>query len=62
MTCVAGHGALAKQTGIDGNLWRVLSASRIRHDMGFQPDLENAKHLLEKNDGAGITFTATAIR
>jgi K(+)-stimulated pyrophosphate-energized sodium pump len=32
----------------------------IRRDFGFQPDFENAKHQLEKGDGAGNTFKATA--
>ena len=62
MTFVARSRLLATQTGIDGNFWRALSASRIRHKMGFQPDFENAKHALEKNEVAGITFKATAIR
>ncbi len=32
----------------------------IKRDFGFDPDFENAKHLLEKGDGAGNTFKATA--
>src|SRR5438270_5846016 len=32
----------------------------IRKDFGFEPDFENAKHQLEKGDGAGNTFKATA--
>ncbi|MDB6019430.1 MAG: Inorganic diphosphatase [Pedosphaera sp.] len=32
----------------------------IRNDFGFEPDFENAKHQLEKGDGAGNTFKATA--
>ena len=35
-------------------------AGEIEREFGFQPDFENAKHLLEKNDGAGNTFKATA--
>jgi len=35
-------------------------AHEIRKEFGFQPDFENAKYLLEKNDGAGNTFKATA--
>jgi K(+)-stimulated pyrophosphate-energized sodium pump len=35
-------------------------AREIETDFGFKPDFENAKHLLEKNDGAGNTFKATA--
>jgi K(+)-stimulated pyrophosphate-energized sodium pump len=35
-------------------------AREIKKDFGFDPDFENAKHLLEKNDGAGNTFKATA--
>ncbi len=34
--------------------------NEIMTKFGFQPDFENAKHLLEKNDGAGNTFKATA--
>jgi K(+)-stimulated pyrophosphate-energized sodium pump len=34
--------------------------SEILRKFGFQPDFENAKLLLEKNDGAGNTFKATA--
>ena len=32
----------------------------IRTNFGFDPDFENAKHLLEKADSAGNTFKATA--
>ncbi len=32
----------------------------IKKDFGFEPDFENAKNNLEKNDGAGNTFKATA--
>lgn len=32
----------------------------IKRDFGFTPDFENAKHQLEKGDGAGNTFKATA--
>ncbi|HUC86104.1 MAG TPA: sodium-translocating pyrophosphatase, partial [Candidatus Acidoferrales bacterium] len=35
-------------------------AREIEGNFGFKPDFENAKHLLEKNDGAGNTFKATA--
>jgi K(+)-stimulated pyrophosphate-energized sodium pump len=35
-------------------------ANEIEKNFGFKPDFENAKHLLEKNDGAGNTFKATA--
>ena len=35
-------------------------AAEIEKDFGFKPDFENAKHQLEKNDGAGNTFKATA--
>jgi K(+)-stimulated pyrophosphate-energized sodium pump len=35
-------------------------AREIENNFGFKPDFENAKHLLEKNDGAGNTFKATA--
>jgi len=34
--------------------------SEIQRDFGFKPDFENAKALLEENDGAGNTFKATA--
>jgi K(+)-stimulated pyrophosphate-energized sodium pump len=33
---------------------------QIKKDFGFEPDFENAKHQLEKADGAGNTFKATA--
>jgi len=32
----------------------------IKKNFGFEPDFENAKHILETNDGAGNTFKATA--
>jgi K(+)-stimulated pyrophosphate-energized sodium pump len=32
----------------------------VKAEFGFEPDLENAKHQLEKGDGAGNTFKATA--
>ena len=32
----------------------------IQKEFGFTPDMETAKHLLEKGDGAGNTFKATA--
>ena len=32
----------------------------IERDFGFRPDFEGAKHQLEKGDGAGNTFKATA--
>ena len=32
----------------------------LKRDFGFEPDLENAKLLLERGDGAGNTFKATA--
>jgi K(+)-stimulated pyrophosphate-energized sodium pump len=34
--------------------------AEIKRDFGFEPDFENAKHELEKGDGAGNTFKATA--
>lgn len=34
--------------------------SEIKTKFGFEPDFEVAKHSLEKNDGAGNTFKATA--
>ncbi|MBI3415251.1 MAG: sodium-translocating pyrophosphatase [Verrucomicrobia bacterium] len=34
--------------------------AEIQKDFGFEPDFENAKHQLEKADGAGNTFKATA--
>jgi K(+)-stimulated pyrophosphate-energized sodium pump len=33
---------------------------QIKADFGFEPDTDNAKHQLEKGDGAGNTFKATA--
>jgi len=35
-------------------------SAAIEKQFGFKPDFENAKHQLEKNDGAGNTFKATA--
>jgi K(+)-stimulated pyrophosphate-energized sodium pump len=35
-------------------------AEEIRRDFGFTPDFAHAKHQLEKGDGAGNTFKATA--
>ncbi len=35
-------------------------AREIEDTFGFKPDFENAKHELEKGDGAGNTFKATA--
>jgi K(+)-stimulated pyrophosphate-energized sodium pump len=35
-------------------------AAEIERDYGFVPDFETAKHQLEKGDGAGNTFKATA--
>jgi K(+)-stimulated pyrophosphate-energized sodium pump len=35
-------------------------ASEIKGQFGFDPDFENAKYQLEKGDGAGNTFKATA--
>ena len=34
--------------------------AEIKRQFGFDADFENAKHILEKNDGAGNTFKATA--
>jgi K(+)-stimulated pyrophosphate-energized sodium pump len=34
--------------------------AEIEQDFGFKPDFENAKYQLEKGDGAGNTFKATA--
>jgi K(+)-stimulated pyrophosphate-energized sodium pump len=34
--------------------------AEIEKDFGFKPDFEGAKHQLEKGDGAGNTFKATA--
>jgi K(+)-stimulated pyrophosphate-energized sodium pump len=34
--------------------------AEIKEKFGFEPDFEKAKHNLEKNDGAGNTFKATA--
>ena len=39
---------------------RKETAAEIERDFGFKPDFENAKHQLEKGDGAGNTFKATA--
>ena len=35
-------------------------AAEIEQEFGFKPDFESAKHQLEKGDGAGNTFKATA--
>jgi len=35
-------------------------AQELKRDFGFEPDLENAKLLLERGDAAGNTFKATA--
>ena len=35
-------------------------SAEIEKDFGFKPDFENAKYQLEKGDGAGNTFKATA--
>ncbi len=35
-------------------------AAEIEREFGFKPDFEHAKHQLEKGDGAGNTFKATA--
>ena len=35
-------------------------AAEIEKEFGFKPDFENAKYQLEKGDGAGNTFKATA--
>lgn len=35
-------------------------AHEVEKDFGFKPDFEGAKHQLEKGDGAGNTFKATA--
>ncbi len=39
---------------------RAGIAAEIEKDFGFKPDFENAKYQLEKGDGAGNTFKATA--
>src|SRR6266487_4809141 len=36
------------------------AGEQIKRDFGFEPDFENAKYQLEKGDGAGNTFKATA--
>ena len=36
------------------------AAQEIEREFGFKPQFEKAKHNLEKNDGAGNTFKATA--
>ena len=55
---------------VTDNAQSVYELSRIEHvpgirkeikeKFGFKPDFENAKHELEKGDGAGNTFKATA--
>ena len=47
---IEGHSAADKQR----------AAEQIKRDFGFVPDFENAKYQLEKGDGAGNTFKATA--
>ena len=47
---IEGHSAADKQR----------AAEEIKRDFGFVPDFENAKYQLEKGDGAGNTFKATA--
>src|SRR5438477_106509 len=39
---------------------RDINAQQIKSTFGFEPDFENAKYQLEKGDGAGNTFKATA--
>ena len=39
---------------------KQAAAEQIKKDFGFSPDFENAKYQLEKGDGAGNTFKATA--
>jgi K(+)-stimulated pyrophosphate-energized sodium pump len=55
---------------VTDNAQSIYELSRIEHQpgirqeietkFGFKPDFENAKHELEKGDGAGNTFKATA--
>ena len=55
---------------VTDNAQSIYELSRIEHHkgigheiqekFGFKPDFENAKHELEKGDGAGNTFKATA--
>jgi K(+)-stimulated pyrophosphate-energized sodium pump len=55
---------------VTDNAQSIYELSRIEHhkgargeiekNFGFKPDFENAKHELEKGDGAGNTFKATA--
>jgi len=47
---IEGHSAADKKS----------AAEQIKRDFGFEPDFENAKYQLEKGDGAGNTFKATA--
>ena len=47
---IEGHGADDKKR----------AAEQIKRDFGFDADFENAKYQLEKGDGAGNTFKATA--
>jgi len=47
---IEGHSAADKQR----------AGEQIKRDFGFVPDFENAKYQLEKGDGAGNTFKATA--
>jgi K(+)-stimulated pyrophosphate-energized sodium pump len=39
---------------------RAEAAEEVKRDFGFTPDFAHAKHQLEKGDGAGNTFKATA--
>jgi K(+)-stimulated pyrophosphate-energized sodium pump len=39
---------------------KQAAAVQIKKEFGFEPDFENAKYQLEKGDGAGNTFKATA--
>jgi K(+)-stimulated pyrophosphate-energized sodium pump len=47
---IEGHNAADKER----------AAAQIKSQFGFNPDFENAKYQLEKGDGAGNTFKATA--
>jgi len=47
---IEGHGEADKKR----------AGEQIKRDFGFVPDFENAKYQLEKGDGAGNTFKATA--
>ena len=39
---------------------RANIKAEVKRDFGFEPDFENAKYQLEKGDGSGNTFKATA--